>query len=53
MQQFIKGTPVVTGIAIDADMAVESQYNSPFENSNPESRLPTLMGMLQGGDWVG
>lgn len=48
----IKGSPIVTGITIDADMALESQYNSPFENSNPESRLPALMGMLQGGDWV-
>lgn len=50
--ELIKDTPVVSGVTIDADMAVESQYNSPFENSNPESRLPTLMGMLQGGDWV-
>lgn len=44
--------PTVTGIAIDADMTIESQYNSPFENSNPESRLPVLMGSLQSGDWV-
>lgn len=48
----IAGSPVVTGVAIDADMMIESQYNSPFENSNPESRLPTLMGTLQAGDWV-
>lgn len=48
----VAGSPVVTGVAIDADMAIESQYNSPFENSNPESRLPTLMGTLQAGDWV-
>lgn len=48
----IEGSPVVSGLTIDADMTLESQYNSPFENSNPESRLPTLMGMLQGGDWV-
>lgn len=48
----ISGSPTVSGVAIDADMAIESQYNSPFENSNPESRLPTLMGTLQAGDWV-
>ncbi len=48
----INGSPIVTGVTIDADMTLESQYNSPFENSNPESRLPTLMGMLQSGDWV-
>ncbi|MDC5568440.1 hypothetical protein ACG9XL_17230 [Acinetobacter nosocomialis] len=46
------GGPSVTGIAIDADLTMESQYSSPFENSNPESRLPVLMGMLQSGDWV-
>lgn len=48
----IAGSPIVSGVAIDADMAIESQYNSPFENSSPESRLPTLMGTLQAGDWV-
>lgn len=48
----ISGSPLVSGLAIDADMAIESQYNSPFENSNPESRLPTLMGTLQAGDWI-
>lgn len=48
----ISGSPLVSGLAIDADLAIESQYNSPFENSNPESRLPTLMGTLQAGDWV-
>lgn len=47
-----KGGQVVTGIALDADMTIESQYSTPFENSNPESRLPVLMGMMQSGDWV-
>lgn len=48
----IEDSPVVTSLALDADLSIESQYNSPFENSNPESRLPVLMGMLQAGDWV-
>lgn len=48
----IDGSPIVSGVTIDADMTIEAQYSSPFENSNPESRLPTLMGMLQAGDWV-
>lgn len=48
----MEGSLTVTGLAIDADLSIESQYNSPFENSNPESRLPVLMGMLQAGDWV-
>jgi len=47
-----QGGPTITAIMMDADMTIESQYNSPFENSNPESRLPVLMGTLQSGDWV-
>lgn len=50
--RLIDGSPTISGLAIDADLSIESQYNSPFENSNPESRLPVLMGMLQAGDWV-
>lgn len=50
------GAPInslqVVGIAVDGDLSVESQYSTPFENSNPEQRLPTLLGMMQSGDWV-
>lgn len=42
----------VIGVALDGDVSIEAQYSTPFENSNPEHRLPTLMGMLQSGDWV-
>lgn len=42
----------VVAIATDGDLIVEGQYSTPFENSNPEHRLPTVMGMLQSGDWV-
>lgn len=42
----------VVAIATDGDLTIEGQYSTPFENSNPEHRLPTLMGMLQSGDWV-
>ena len=41
-------TPVKALIA-DGDFAVESQYSTPFESSNPETRLPNLMGALQSG----
>ena len=34
----------------DGDFTVESQYQSPFENSNPENRLPNLLGMAQTGE---
>lgn len=44
--ELIKDTPVVSGVTIDADMALESQYNLPFENSNPESRLPHINGYV-------
>ena len=33
----------------DAEFALENQYSTPFENSNPEGRMPNLMGMLQNG----
>ena len=34
------------------DQNIDNQYSTPFENSNPEHRLPTLMGQLQSGGWV-
>jgi hypothetical protein len=48
----ITGDEQVVALAIDGDLHTESQYSTQFENSNPEHRLPTLMGMLQTGDWV-
>lgn len=42
----------VTCIALSGDKPIESQYSTPFENSNPEHRLPTLMGQLQSGEWL-
>lgn len=47
-----QGDDQVVAVAIDAEMSLESQYSNPFEQSNPEHRMPTLMGMLQSGDWV-
>ena len=41
--------PSVESIFEDADFAIESQYSTPFESSNPEGRLPNLMGMIQSG----
>lgn len=42
----------VVGIFIDGEIQYESQYQSPFENANPEQRMPTLMGMLQSGEFL-
>lgn len=33
----------------DAEFSLENQYSTPFENSNPEGRMPSLMGMIQSG----
>ena len=41
--------PSVESLFEDADFAIESQYSTPFESSNPEGRLPNLMGMVQSG----
>lgn len=55
----VKGDPIegsteqVVCVALSGDKSIESQYSTPFENSNPEHRLPTLMGLLQSGEGVG
>ncbi|MGP4716888.1 hypothetical protein ACTXGL_09655 [Psychrobacter sp. T6-6] len=41
--------PTLESIFEDADFSIESQYSTPFESSNPEGRLPNLMGMIQSG----
>ncbi|MEC7120783.1 MAG: hypothetical protein VXW65_12895 [Pseudomonadota bacterium] len=41
---------IVEAVMTDGDMTIESQYQSPFEASNPENRLPTLLGMAQSGE---
>lgn len=41
--------PTVESIFEDADFSIESQYSTPFESSNPDGRLPNLMGMIQSG----
>lgn len=43
-------SPIVQGVMTDGDFTVESQYQTPFENSNPENRLPNLLGMAQSGE---
>jgi hypothetical protein len=45
-------SPVVSTVLTDGDFAVESSYQSPFESSNPETKLPNLMGMVQSGQFI-
>lgn len=40
---------MVVGILEDAEFSLENQYATPFEHSNPEGRMPNLMGMIQSG----
>lgn len=42
----------VTGVMTDGDLELSSQYSTPFENSNPEQKFPTLLGMIQSGQFV-
>jgi hypothetical protein len=42
----------ITALGIDGEMTIDNQYTSPFENSNPEQKLPTLLAQLQSGNWV-
>lgn len=41
--------PEVVTLFEDGEFAIEAQYSTPFESSNPEGRLPNLMGMIQSG----
>lgn len=47
-----KDTRVVFGLFENAEFSLENQYSTPFENSNPEGRMPNLMGMIQSGQIV-
>ena len=48
----LDGSPVVSATVPSAEMSLGSQFQTPFQNSSPESRLPTLMGMAQSGQLV-
>lgn len=41
--------PTVESLFEEADFVIEAQYSTPFETSNPEGRMPNLMGMIQSG----
>ena len=47
-----QSSSMVVAVALDGVVSFDNQYSNPFDNSNPEQRLPTMMGMLQAGDWV-
>lgn len=44
--------PTVRAFLVDGDKAMESQWQTPFENSNPELKMPMLMAGLQTGQTV-
>lgn len=50
--EIIEGSPVVQAIFVDGNSAYESQWQTPFENSNPEHKLPTLMAGIQSGQII-
>lgn len=41
--------PTVRAFLVDGDKTMESQWQTPFENSNPELKMPMLMAGLQTG----
>ncbi|OOS55247.1 hypothetical protein B9X63_06845 [Acinetobacter baumannii] len=45
----IAGSPVIRALLTDGDKSIESQWQTPFENSNPELKMPMLMAGLQSG----
>ena len=48
----LDGGGVVHAMLLDGDSSFESQWQTPFENSNPENKLPTLLAGLQSGQTV-
>lgn len=50
--EIIEGSPVVQAIFVDGNSTYESQWQTPFENSNPEHKLPTLMAGIQSGQII-
>lgn len=48
----IAESPVIRVMLTDGEKTIESNYQTPFENSNPEHKLPTLMAALQTGELV-
>lgn len=44
--------PIVAAMITDGEKTIESNYQTPFENSNPEHKMPTLMAALQTGELV-
>lgn len=39
----------VEALVLDSNLSQESTWSTPFENSSPENRLPSLLGSLQSG----
>lgn len=44
--------PTVRALLVDGDKTMESQWQTPFENSNPELKMPMLIAGLQTGQTV-
>lgn len=45
-------SPVIRVLLTDGDKSIESQWQTPFENSNPELKMPMLMANLQTGQML-
>ena len=43
-------TPVVEALLTEGELAIESQWQTPFENISPEAKMPSLLAMLQAGE---
>lgn len=47
--KFIAGSPQVIAPLFEASLEVSANWQSPFEQSGPESKIPAVMAMLQTG----
>ena len=49
---WIADLPIVAVMLTDGEKTIESNYQTPFDSSNPEHKMPTLMASLQTGELV-
>lgn len=45
-----EGIGTVVALVVDGSLSQESTWSTPFENSNPENKTPSLAGVLQSGE---
>lgn len=46
----VPDAPIIEALLTEGELAIESQWQTPFENMSLDSKMPSLMAMLQAGE---